>query len=100
MDLTAAFNSSEAEAAKATPFVLDIYYRSRGGGIYMTYDFMSRVLLTRTGNSEGGLSVTPFNQLDRETLVAARDRLVQLGGEPPELPAEAATLLKPRPLKP
>jgi hypothetical protein len=32
---------------------------------------------------------TPFSQMDREVLVLMRDKLIELGGQPPELPPEA-----------
>lgn len=48
------------------------------------YDFTQRVMMT---SSRG--AATPFSQLDREVLVMARDKLVELGGKPPELPPEA-----------
>jgi hypothetical protein len=52
-------------------------------------------MMVRTGSSEGGITVTPFSQLDRDVIVAARDRLVELGGAPPELPPEPGMLNKP-----
>jgi hypothetical protein len=50
------------------------------------YDFLSR-LLTVTYSSGGvAISVTPFSQLDQETLEVMRDKLIELGGKPPALP--------------
>ena len=43
----------------------------------------------------GGYHSTPFSELDRDVLVAARDTLIELGGKPPQLPPEAGTLNKP-----
>jgi hypothetical protein len=47
------------------------------------YDFAQRVVITGHG------SAIPFSQFDRETLIFARDKLVELKGNPPELPPEA-----------
>jgi hypothetical protein len=58
------------------------------------YDFQQRVLATAY-EYNGGTTVTPFSQLDRDTLVEMRDMLVELGGKPKELPPEAPTLNKP-----
>ncbi|MDI1228224.1 MAG: hypothetical protein PSY14_11120 [bacterium] len=64
--------------------------RVLSSGIYAYYDFAQRV---RSSGSPTP-TITPFSQLDRDTLVAARDKLVELGGNPPELPSEAPTLNK------
>jgi hypothetical protein len=48
-----------------------------------SYDFTQRVVMSSAG------AMTPFAQMDREVLVMMRDKLVELGGQPPELPAEA-----------
>jgi hypothetical protein len=66
--------------------------RVYNGGMYGYYDFAQRV---RLSPGSGGHVVTPFADLDREVLVAARDKLVELGGQPPQLPPEAWTLNKP-----
>jgi hypothetical protein len=65
--------------------------RVYNAGIYSYYDFAQR---QRTVHTTPTL-VTPFADLDREVLVAARDKLVELGGQPPQLPPEANTLNKP-----
>lgn len=96
MELGDAFNSkSKPQVTNSTPFTLDIYYENRAGSVYQSFDFMTRVMMVRTGSSDGGMNVTPFSQLDRDVIVAARDKLVTLGGTPPELPPEAPTLNKP-----
>lgn len=87
MDLTNAFNGLY-EAKIANPFVLDLYYRARGGCYYVAVDFLTRTMVTRTGSSDGGVFVTPFSQMDREVLEGLRDKLVELGGTPPELEAQ------------
>jgi len=96
MDLSTAFNNTKYEANNRNPFVLDLYYETRAGSIYNSFDFLTRTMVSRTGSSEGGITVTPFGQLDREVLVAMRDKLVELGGHPPELASEAPTLNKPQ----
>ncbi len=66
------------------------------GKINHFYDFTARVLLTRADwGTDYNITTTPFSQLDRDTLVAARDRLVELGGTPPALLPEPNTLNKP-----
>jgi hypothetical protein len=66
------------------------------------YDFQQRLLMTAYRyNDAGGTTVTPFSQLDRETLIDMRDKLVELGGKPRELPPEAPVMNKqPRGLNP
>ncbi len=89
MSLTGDFNQNGYNAQKINGFVLGVSYSNGGGSsIYHTYDFMARVMTTRTGSSDGGTVVMPFSQLDRGALIAMRDRLVDLGGKPPELPPE------------
>ena len=96
MDLSKAFNNAQYAATNKTPFVLDLYVETRAGSMYNSFDFLTRNMFTRSGSSEGGVTVTPFSQLDREVLVAMRDKLVELGGQPPELAPEAPTLNKPQ----
>lgn len=62
------------------------------GASWVYYDFTNRVRMTPM---EGGQKITPFADLDREVLVAAREALIELGGKPPALPAEPSTLNKP-----
>lgn len=60
--------------------------RTYNGVSNFYYDFAQRI---RLHSIEGGYAVTPFAELDRDMLIAARDKFVELGGKPPELPAEA-----------
>ena len=54
------------------------------------YDFQARILTTVLHyGSSGGVHTTPFSELDRETLADMHDKLVELGGKPQALPAEA-----------
>lgn len=84
MMLKDAFNNSDYDFAKLTPTVLRV---RMGGGVSIGYfyDFGMRIM---TARYDGGLSTQPFSQLDRETLIELRDKLVELGGKPPELPRE------------
>ncbi len=101
MDAKTAFNE-QYKAVKANEYVLDIsFYSSNQSTIYHTFDFMSRTLITGRSSSSVGFNVTPFSQLDRDMLITMRDKLVELGGTPPELPNEAPALNKqPRGLNP
>lgn len=75
----------------------DSVLQATSGKINHFYDFTARVLVTRADwGNDYNVNTTPFSQLDRDTLVAARDRLVELGGTPPALPAEPNTLNKPQ----
>jgi hypothetical protein len=94
MPLTPRFNE-QYKASKENDNVLCVSYQARGMTSYMLYDFMARVMIVRTGSSEGGGHVTPFSQLDRESLVEMREKLIELGGNPPELPAEKPATGKP-----
>ena len=62
--------------------VLCVHYDT----LYNYYDFTARMLTTCNGSNS--VAVVPFSQLDHDTLIAMRDRLIDLGGTPPELPAE------------
>lgn len=86
LPLTDAFNKINAVMENAV--TLRVY----NGGIYAYYDFAQRV---RMSSVTGSHVVTPFSELDRDVLVAARDKLVELGGQPPQLQPEAPTLNKP-----
>jgi hypothetical protein len=90
MGLSGYFNTSY-KAAKENDNVLRVSYTVGGNSAYLIYDFLARVMFSRTGSSDGGHFVTPFSQLDRESLVEMHDQLVALGGKPPPLPAEPAT---------
>ncbi|MDI1228222.1 MAG: hypothetical protein PSY14_11110 [bacterium] len=91
MALSEEFNSSYSPRKLADNVL-------RMGYDYVTffYDLEQRLLVTAYRYSDaGGTTVTPFSKLDREVLVEMRDRLVELGGKPKELPPEAPTLNKP-----
>ena len=76
MSLKDAFNGYST--GKVNDSVLQV-----GNGYFTTvYDFAQRLMYA-------GHGTIPFSQLDRESLIEARDRLVALKGNPPELPPEA-----------
>ncbi len=90
MSLSAAFGKGGYTVKKETDAVLSVQYKAGGYDNQLLYDFVARILITRTkGHGDGGLCVTPFAQLDRETLIDMRDKLIELKGNPPELPPEA-----------
>lgn len=87
MSLADEFNEN-GYGRKINDFVLGVSYGlspSSSTSTYFQYDFMARLLTTRTGSSDGGITVTPFSQLDAESLEHLRNRLVDLGGKPPAL---------------
>jgi hypothetical protein len=85
MSLSEAFNRGY-DVYKENDAVLRVSYDS----IRQFYDFLGRTVITiYDGYNKGGVTTTPFSQVDRETLIAMRDKLVDLKGNPPELPAEA-----------
>lgn len=93
MSLSANFNSSGYTASRVNDYVLGVTYPYSEGSTYLTYhtfDFLARILTTRTGDSAGGGAVIPFSQLDPDSLETLRQRLVDLGGHPPELTARDA----------
>lgn len=57
--------------------------------VYITYDFLTRAVYSRTGHGEGGVDVKLFKDIDRDVLEALHAQLKSLGGRPPALPARA-----------
>jgi hypothetical protein len=95
MSLTAAFND-DYPAEMANSYVLVVQYDVAGYNQVMAYDFKARVMTLRTDDyAEAGVRILPFSQLDRDSLVEMREQLIELGGNPPPLPAEPNTLNKP-----
>ena len=87
MSLKDRFNNIYS-AQKTNDYVLDLTYSSQAGAVYISLDFMTRTMISRTGYGDGGLAVTPFSQLDRDMLIDMHDTLTELGGKPPALPPE------------
>lgn len=95
MSLAEEFNDNNY-GRKVNDFVLSVSYNLSPGSslsTYFQYDFMARILTSRTNGSDGGIVVTPFSQLDSESLEHLRSRLIDLGGKPPPL---SPTLNKPQ----
>ena len=84
MPLKDIFNDN-VNAQKTNDSVLRVYNGTWG----CSYDFKQRIVLTTNG------SIAPFSQMDREVLVAMRDKLIEMGGHPPELPPEAPAAAAP-----
>jgi hypothetical protein len=80
--------NNQYQIRKDNDYVLSLHYSAQGGSTYISFDFMTRTMITRNGRNEGGLCVTPFSQLDRDMLINMRDMLLELKGNPPELPPE------------
>lgn len=76
------------EWSKLTPYTLKYTVMSGGTYLYQHYDFLSRIMTTHIQSSGPAVAVVPFAQLDPEVLAAMRQKLVDLGGTPPALPAE------------
>ncbi len=103
MSLAEDFNDNNY-GRKVNDFVLSVSYNispSSSLSTYFQYDFMARIMTTRTNGSDGGIAVTPFSQLDSESLELLRNRLIDLGGKPPSLsPTLDKGLRKPGGLNP
>lgn len=83
MTLKDLFNSSTYAFRRLGDAVLSV---SVNGSVSVHhYDFGQRLLTIFAIES---VSTQPFSQLDREVLIEMRDKLVALGGKPPELPPE------------
>lgn len=76
-DLKSAFNGYQCDK------ISDTVLRVHNSRHYYFYDFTLRVMTTAVHH--GGNSL-PFALVDRDVLVEARDKLIELGGNPPELP--------------
>ena len=67
--------------------------RSWQSNILPSRTFAARMIVTiYSGYEKGGVATMPFAQADREVLIAMRDKLVELKGDPPELPPEAPAI--------
>lgn len=89
MSLSFEFNN-DYTAARKGDYVLVVSCN----GSHFCYDFAARMMYG-WGSGSGSYGVTPFSQLDREVLINMRDKLVDLGGKPPELPAESPSAAQP-----
>lgn len=90
MSLSDAFNDDDFDVNRENDSVLSV---SQGNFTHY-YDFLNRMVMTVYDGST--LTTTPFSQVDRETLIAMRDKLAELDGKPPELPPEAPATATPQ----
>lgn len=89
------FNEKNYELKKSSDQVLTVSISAHPGTIYTVYDFAARAMYARTGSSDGGITVTPFDQLDRESVAFFHQKLQDLGGNPAPLPWTAQKHAKP-----
>ncbi len=73
----------------------DSTLRLKVGYAYHFYNFVMRAVIS-TRHADGGCIITPFSQLDRESLEFMRGKLIELGGKPPALPAEKQEAILPK----
>ncbi len=88
-DQQAAFREAAAYCANKFSKKDDavLYYKTiAGADIYHFYDFITRNLYIRF-ESKDHSHIIPFRDVDPETLNYMRDKLIELGGNPPPLPA-------------
>ena len=87
MTLKDAFNSRDYTYSRIGDNILYV----DAGTVDYRYELAMRVVT---------MSAIPFTQLDRDTLSEMRDRLVDLGGKPPALPADTPPQHAPQRLNP
>lgn len=88
--LDAAFNAAceKVKFEKSGNFVLEVRMAHHyAHTTYHGYDFLNRIMVTQNGQSGSSPQVTPFAQLDRESLEFMHAKLCEMGGTPPALPA-------------
>jgi len=95
MALKDSFNKRSYEFHKMNDSTLRV--RHPNDSVSYRFDFAMRLLTVQYGEA---LSVQAFDRLDREMLIELRDKLVEMGGKPPELPAEQPPSTQPRKFTP
>jgi hypothetical protein len=100
--LTADFKlvSGRYTIERSCEVTLAVRISTNASTICNTYDFLGRTLITQNGSSRSSPQVTPFSQLDRESLEFMHAQLVKLGGKPPALPAREDEKARPALSKP
>ncbi len=74
---------------KYSDVTLQVQVSTGASTVYMTYDFVGRVLIAQSSSTGSSApSITPFSQIDRESLEYMHAQLVKLEGKPPALPPE------------
>ncbi|MDP2206858.1 MAG: hypothetical protein Q8K65_11190 [Alphaproteobacteria bacterium] len=92
--------SSRYTIEKYSEVTLSVRLSTNAATIYNIYDFVGRTLITQNGSTGSSPVVTPFSQLDRESLEFMHAQLVKLGGEPPALPVREDEKTRPALSKP
>jgi len=80
-------SSDKYKFEKNADVVLSVRISTPAATIYQSYDFLGRTLITQNGQTGSSPQITPFGQLDRESLEFMHAKLCELGGRPPALPA-------------
>lgn len=86
LSLAEQFNASSCYAEKISGHTVNIV----SDDFNYRYDFMTRTMMswnTSTGYIYG-IGTLPFSAFDREWLDVVRNKLIDLGGNPPDLPRE------------
>lgn len=87
-DFAAAAAKSASKFKKKDDAVL-LYNTTAQADIYHYYDFITRNLYVRF-ESKDHSHIIPFRDIEPDTLAYMRDKLVELGGNPPPLPVSDA----------
>lgn len=85
-----------ADACRGTQFTkadnasIRYQFDTSSTDIYHIYNFITRTLCVRLYNKEN-FHVIPFREVDPDVLHFMREKLIDLGGTPPPLPAQDAS---------
>ncbi len=97
MSLSHIFNDDLYKATKENDMILMVRSGTVSQRTFFAtsyYDFGLRHVLTST---RGGVSVTPFSEVDRDVLETMHAKLTDLGGHPPPLPASETVVIERKP---
>lgn len=83
-EFAAAAGKTQSKFTKIDSAVL-CYKTTAGLDMYHYYDFIARTVLIRVEQKEH-INVVTFANADAQTLSFMRDKLIELGGNPPPLP--------------
>ncbi|MEZ0224066.1 MAG: hypothetical protein ACAH83_05905 [Alphaproteobacteria bacterium] len=67
-------------------YVLNIEYGKFFSSCFSSYDFLARIVTSHGDHKDGDAAVTLFSDMDPGVLKEFRQKLIGLGGHPPELP--------------
>jgi hypothetical protein len=79
-------NCSRYRFHKNGEWTLETRITTNASTIYHVYDFLGRTMVSQSASTGSSAQVTPFSQLDRESLEFMHAKLTELGGKPPALP--------------